>query len=72
MSGGGVSVQRGSLSERPAPLVNRMTHRCKNITLSQTSFASGNDSNFMRIPEIMNDKSLQMSLSFSSMILAQH
>ena len=26
----------------PLP-VNRMTHRCKNITLSQTSFVGGND-----------------------------
>ena len=26
---------------RPRPPVNRMTHRCKNITLPQTSFAGG-------------------------------
>ena len=25
----------------PSPPVNRMTHRCKNITLAQTSFAGG-------------------------------
>ena len=30
---------------KPTPLpVNRMTHRCKNTTLSQTSFAVGNES----------------------------
>ena len=28
---------------RQTPLVNRMTDRCKNITLPQTSFAGGND-----------------------------
>ena len=27
--------------DRDPPPVNRMTHRCKNITLSQTSFAGG-------------------------------
>ena len=27
---------------KPTPTVNRMTHRCKNITLPQTSFAGGN------------------------------
>ena len=26
----------------PTPPVNRMTHRCENITLTQTSFAGGN------------------------------
>ena len=26
---------------KSAPLVNRMTHRCKNITFPQTSFAGG-------------------------------
>ena len=29
---------------RPPP-VNRMTNRCKNITLPQTSFAGGNNNN---------------------------
>ena len=29
----------------PPPAVNRMTHRCKNITLPQTSFAGGNYAN---------------------------
>ena len=28
------------LGRQPSPLVNRMTHRCKNITLPQTSFAA--------------------------------
>ena len=31
----------GGLGRPPSP-VNRMTHRCKNITLPQTSFAGGN------------------------------
>ena len=30
-----------SLGGPPSPAVNRMTHRCKNITLPQTSFAGG-------------------------------
>ena len=30
------------LGSQPPPPVNRMTDRCKNITLPQTSFASGN------------------------------
>ena len=30
------------LDRPPSPSVNRMTHRCKNITLPQTSFAGGN------------------------------
>ena len=42
-SPGGLCLgERGSLSGRPPPPVNRMTHRCKNITLPQTSFAGGN------------------------------
>ena len=36
----GVSVL-GGLPDRDPPLVNRMTNRCKNITLPQTSFAGG-------------------------------
>ena len=40
---GGVCIQRGSTSGGGRPLfpMNRMTDRCKNITLRQTSFASG-------------------------------
>ena len=46
----GVSVQEGYLSLsgslcnrdlHPLPLVDRMTDACENITLSQTSFAGG-------------------------------
>ena len=45
----GASLSRGSLSrgvsvwEAPFLTVNRMTHRSKNITLPQTSFAGGNN-----------------------------
>ena len=37
----GISVQEESLSGRPPSPVNRMTDRCKNITLPQTLFAGG-------------------------------
>ena len=37
----GVCLHTGALG-RPLIPVNRMTHRCKNITLPQTSFAGGN------------------------------
>ena len=43
--GGGVSVLAGGLCDRdlhPLP-VNRMIHRCENITLPQTSLAGGNN-----------------------------
>ena len=33
---------------RPPPPVNRMTHRCKSITLPQTSFAGGNKKAFRK------------------------
>ena len=59
------------ISASEALPVNRMTHMCQNITLPRTLFTGGNDSSLMRIPEIMLDKTLQMSLSFSSMTLAQ-
>ena len=40
----GGSAQAGlHLGRSAAPSVNRMTHRCKNITLPQTSFAGGNN-----------------------------
>ena len=44
---GGVSAQGGmvcipSCTEADIPPVNRMTDRCKNITLPQASFADGN------------------------------
>ena len=42
LSGGSLCVWGGSLSGRPPPPVNRMTDRCKNITLPQTLFVSGN------------------------------
>ena len=40
----GGSASRGDVGKTPSPSppVNRMTHRCKNITLPQTSFAGGN------------------------------
>ena len=41
--GRGVSAPGGCLLVRYPPPVNRMTNRCKNITLPQTSFAGGNN-----------------------------
>ena len=40
----GLYLPRGVPSQVP-PSVNRMTNRCKNITLSQTSLAGGNETN---------------------------
>ena len=40
-SQGGVPGPRGVYLVRYSPPVNRMTNRCKNITLPQTSFAGG-------------------------------
>ena len=40
---GGVPVQRGCTCPGTPPPVNRMTDRCKNSTLPQTSFAGGNN-----------------------------
>ena len=34
----------GGVGQIPLLPVNRMTHRCKNITLPQTSFAGGKNS----------------------------
>ena len=46
ISGGDLPNPAGCLHpgglDRPLPPVNRMTHRCKNITLPQTSFPDGN------------------------------
>ena len=39
---GGVPARMGTFPGNPPP-VNRMTDRCKNITLPQTSFAGGNE-----------------------------
>ena len=39
---GGVSAPGWGVSGQVPPPVNRMTNRCKNITLPQTSFAGGN------------------------------
>ena len=56
--GGGCSASRGEgsatrekgwVGQTPSP-VNRMTDRCKNITLPQTSFAGG------KYPEVSNYK----------------
>ena len=41
----GVCIGGGGLGRLPPP-VNRMTHRCKNITLPQTSFAGGKDADY--------------------------
>ena len=41
----GVYLPRGTCPGTPPP-VNRMTNKCKNITLPQTSFASGNYNKF--------------------------
>ena len=35
----------------PHPPVNRMTNRCKNITLPQTSFAGGNYENVVNLSD---------------------
>ena len=42
--GGGVPGPRGTPAQVLPPPVNRMTDRCKNITLPQTSFAGGKSS----------------------------
>ena len=43
---GGVPARRGGVYlPRYSPTVNRMTDRCKNITLPQTSFVSGKNEN---------------------------
>ena len=39
---GGVPALGGTYPGTPPPPVNRMTNRCKNMTLPQTSFAGGN------------------------------
>ena len=39
--GGGLVRGGGSAGQEPPP-VNRMTNRCKNITLAKTSFRAGN------------------------------
>ena len=39
--GGGVPAKGEGYLPRHSPHVNRMTDRCKNITLPQTSFAGG-------------------------------
>ena len=44
VGGGGVLVSQHAL--RQTPHVNRMTDRCKNITLPQTSFAGGNNNEY--------------------------
>ena len=36
-----VCLRGGGVGQTSLPPVNRMTHRCKNITLSQTSFVGG-------------------------------
>ena len=41
---GGVPGPGGGVPAQVLPSVNRMTDRCKNITLPQTSFAGGNNS----------------------------
>ena len=41
--GGGVPAQGGYLPRYSPHPVNRMTDRCKNLTLPQTSFAGGNN-----------------------------
>ena len=48
--GGGVSVQEVSVQGvyvREGISVNRITDRCKNITLPQTSFAGGNNADLI-------------------------
>ena len=49
--GGGLCPGEGSLSEYPPPM-NGMTHRCKNITLPQTSFAAGKNSSNKMLPPV--------------------
>ena len=41
--GVGCVPAQGGVPEQVLPPVNRMTDRCKNIALSQTSFAGGNN-----------------------------
>ena len=44
LSGGGVPAE--GVPAQVLPPVNRMTDRCKNITLPQTSFAGGNKASY--------------------------
>ena len=48
----------GSLSGRPIPPVNRMTHRCKNIALPQTSFAGGKNRLYRSLQSSFTNKYL--------------
>ena len=45
------------------PPVNRMTDRCKTITLPQTSFAGGNESNVLLSPLLLNAKVLMILIT---------
>ena len=46
LGGGGVPGPGGGGTCPGTPLMNRMTNRCKNIALPQTSFAGDNDAQF--------------------------
>ena len=43
--------------------MNRMTDRCKNIALPQTSFAGGNESNVLLSPLLLNAKVLMILIT---------
>ena len=54
-SGLGVYLPGGRVPAQVSPPVNRMTNRCKNITLSQTSFAGGNNKTINLSPNTVDN-----------------
>ena len=62
-SQGGCLVQGGVVSQhalRQTPPVKRMTDRCKNITLPQTSFAGGKNLFMPQLMQLLNCKPTKM------------
>ena len=54
----GGSASMGGSADLPPPVI-RMTHRCKNITLPQTSFAGGNNAKLWRLALWLTDTESQ-------------